>query len=317
MMNRALPILIVLAIASAGAFAEDFKKVEVKYTAAQKSAMDAIEKSGGLVMRLAQSSDAHRVDFHLQGTELTDAGLAQLKNVPNLIDLNLGGTKVTDAGLKTVGSIKSIQRLNLNNTKITDAGLASLKGLSNLSYLNLYGCEGVTNKGIGQLKGLTKLRALYLWKTKATKDGAKNLEVAIKGLRTNTGWDLTPVKAVPVAAKPALKTVNLKCPITKKDVDPSKTENYKGKLVGFCCANCLAKFKKNPAACFKNVKEDNPALKVAAAPKPINAKCPVSGKAVKAGFTAMYKGKLVGFCCNNCKAKFTKAPAKFAKKLKI
>jgi len=264
-MKKALFAALVMVVAASIVVAADAKKVDVDYTAAQKQAIAAIEKQGGLVLRVAASSNGHRVDYHLQGKDLTDAGLSHLSKVPNLLDLNLAGTKITDAGLKQIGAISSLERLNLNNTKVTDAGLGSLKGLKNLTYLNLYGAEGVTDKGLDSLKGLTKLKALYLWKTKATKAGVKKIETAIKGIRVNMGWDLTPVVATPVAVKPALKTVNLKCPITGKDVDPSKTFTYKGKLIGLCCANCLAKFKKTPEKFIAKVKEDNAAAK----PRPL------------------------------------------------
>lgn len=44
--------------------------------------------------------------------------------------------------------------------------------------------------------------------------------------------------------------------------------------------------------------------------------CPVSGKPVKAGVTAKHEGKEYGFCCNNCKGKFEKEPAKYLGKAK-
>lgn len=47
------------------------------------------------------------------------------------------------------------------------------------------------------------------------------------------------------------------------------------------------------------------------APAVFNDKCPLSGKAVDASKTSEYK---VEFCCNNCKGKFDKAPAKFLAK---
>ena len=149
-MKKALFAALVLVVGCSIVLAADAKKVDVTYTAAQKKAIDAVEKQGGLVLRIAASSNGHRVDYHLQGKDLTDAGLGSLKSIPNLLDLNLAGTKITDAGLKQVGTITSLERLNLNNTKVTDAGLGSLKGLKNLTYLNLYGAEGVTDKGLDQ-----------------------------------------------------------------------------------------------------------------------------------------------------------------------
>ena len=48
---------------------------------------------------------------------------------------------------------------------------------------------------------------------------------------------------------------------------------------------------------------------------PVNTTCIMSGKPVKEGVTSEYKGKTVGFCCNNCKAKFDSNPDKFGKKI--
>jgi YHS domain-containing protein len=47
--------------------------------------------------------------------------------------------------------------------------------------------------------------------------------------------------------------------------------------------------------------------------KPVNENCAVNpSKPAKANVTVKYKGKEVGFCCNNCKAKFEADPEKFA-----
>ena len=47
---------------------------------------------------------------------------------------------------------------------------------------------------------------------------------------------------------------------------------------------------------------------------PVNTTCPMSGKSVKDGVTSEYKGKTIGFCCSNCKARFDSNPDKFGKK---
>jgi YHS domain-containing protein len=53
-----------------------------------------------------------------------------------------------------------------------------------------------------------------------------------------------------------------------------------------------------------------------AAPAPINATCPVLlGNPVDPQYTTVYQGKVVGFCCPMCKAKFEKDPEKYAKNL--
>jgi YHS domain-containing protein len=55
--------------------------------------------------------------------------------------------------------------------------------------------------------------------------------------------------------------------------------------------------------------------KQAAAGKPINAECPVSGKPVNPEKTVVYEGKVVAFCCDDCKANFQKDPKPFLAKL--
>jgi YHS domain-containing protein len=48
-----------------------------------------------------------------------------------------------------------------------------------------------------------------------------------------------------------------------------------------------------------------------------NKKCPISGEDVDPkGKTVMYKGKKIGFCCDDCIEKFEKDPEKYMKDLK-
>src|SRR5271170_1713675 len=59
----------------------------------------------------------------LYGTQVTDAGLKDLKELKNLTLLNLGFTQVTDAGLKDLKELKNLTSLNLQDTKVTDKGV--------------------------------------------------------------------------------------------------------------------------------------------------------------------------------------------------
>ncbi len=64
---------------------------------------------------------------------------------------------------------------------------------------------------------------------------------------------------------------------------------------------------------------DAHAAAIVAAPsgsKPVNLKCPVSGKDVVATFVLQHEGKTVGFCCDKCPEAFKKEPAKFAANIK-
>jgi YHS domain-containing protein len=56
------------------------------------------------------------------------------------------------------------------------------------------------------------------------------------------------------ATKPT-KAVNKNCPVeSEHEVDPKVTRLYQGKLIGFCCNDCLETFDKDPEKWAKRVK---------------------------------------------------------------
>ena len=152
----------------------------------QKTAL--IEKAGGRVAAIAQNDPRLEVDFHLQGASVSDAALAAVAGLKDVVQLNLGKTGITDAGLAQIKGMSSLTRLHLEQTKITDKGLANLKGLTNLEYLNLYGTE-ITDRGLEELAGLSKLKNLYVWQTKVTEAGVGKLKKALPNLEIVTGWE--------------------------------------------------------------------------------------------------------------------------------
>jgi YHS domain-containing protein len=54
------------------------------------------------------------------------------------------------------------------------------------------------------------------------------------------------------------ETANKLCPVTGEEVDPkgTVTYTYKGKVYHFCCASCIADFKKNPEKYIRKMKDD-------------------------------------------------------------
>ena len=238
--------------------------------AADPGALDKLRQSGARALPLAQGVNLLDVGFSTGG-EVADAQLALLVPIaPQVYELNLAGSKVTDAGLAQVGQLPNLRRLHLEKTAVTDAGLAHLKNLANLEYLNLYG-TAVTDAGLANLAGLKNLRSLYLWQSKVTAEGAANLKKSLPTVNVNRGEDLTvappPGTAVVVAAPAGAKPVNLKCPVSGKDVDAKKPILlFEGKAVGFCCDMCPEAFKKEPAKFAANIKLDGPG-----APQPVAA----------------------------------------------
>ncbi len=178
-MRRIAVFFMLLAAVSASTLpAQDKPKEATKPTQAELDAIAAVKKAGGSVLQVAQND--HRLDiaFHLADGKIGDDQVATVKPLGNIIySLNLRGTEVTDKGLEQLKDLKSLVRLHLERSKITDAGLAHLAGLENLEYLNLYGVE-VTDAGVQSLAGLKKLKRLYVWQTKVTEEGQAKFKAA-------------------------------------------------------------------------------------------------------------------------------------------
>jgi mono/diheme cytochrome c family protein len=163
---------------------------EIKPSANEQKALAKLSQQGIEVRPLAMNTNWKEANLRQQGTNVTDATLAALKDVASLIELNLAGTKVTDAGLDHLKNLTNLMRLHLELTKVSDAGVTHLKKLPNLTYLNLYGTQ-ITDAGLEQLKGLKNLRQVYVWQTKVTTNGVASLKKSLPNVDVNTGWDLT------------------------------------------------------------------------------------------------------------------------------
>jgi YHS domain-containing protein len=115
--------------------------------------------------------------------------------------------------------------------------------------------------------------------------------------------------------------INKTCPITGKDINPTKTVEYEKQLIGLCCDDCKGKFESDPKKYIGKVKEFKKGKKKSSVEEisfgdPINKKCPITGKEVAAGREVEYKKQLIGFCCQDCVGKFEGEPEKYIKKVK-
>ena len=61
-------------------------------------AIDSIKKNGGLVLPSPGGENQWDIQFQLRGRDLTDAGLADVAKLGNVVELNLRDTKITSAG---------------------------------------------------------------------------------------------------------------------------------------------------------------------------------------------------------------------------
>jgi serine/threonine protein kinase/Leucine-rich repeat (LRR) protein len=133
---------------------------------------------------------------NLNGKEVSDAGLAQLRGLKNLGDLNLGGTPVSGAGLAHLKELDGLTHLNLGGTPVTGAGLAHLKELKNLWWLYL-GATNVTDADLVHLKELKGLKSLSLWATPVSDAGLE----PIKELKSLKDLELLRTKVTKTGAE--------------------------------------------------------------------------------------------------------------------
>jgi YHS domain-containing protein len=287
-------------------------------------AEDLAEELGISITALSPNESWLQCNASLAGTNFGDADLARLAPLAaNLRWLDLAGTRVTDAGLEQVARMQSLIRLHLERAAITDAGLVFLKDLAELESLNLYG-TAVGDVALATLKALPKLRQVYLWQTQVSPEAAKEFaesrrdkaqlaqwETEIRQLREKIASQHVEVELGALAAVPSAESavpINTICPVSSKLADRTKTLWHEGKLVAFCCDDCKTNFAKDPKPHLAKLTQLANAPPGGLGVKPVNDKCPVSGKAVVPAQTTVYEGKLVAFCCEKCKATFESDP---------
>jgi uncharacterized protein (TIGR03067 family) len=86
-------------------------------------------KGDALLMKIAPQVKAlsRATALSLDGSKVTDAGLASLEEIDNIEHINLERTAVTDAGLEHLRQMTKLRLLNVSVTKVTEAGIAGLR----------------------------------------------------------------------------------------------------------------------------------------------------------------------------------------------
>ncbi|PWU09471.1 MAG: ribonuclease inhibitor [Verrucomicrobia bacterium] len=238
------------------------------------------------VSPLAPHENWLQCNASVASTNFGDAQLTSLAALgPNLRWLDLGGTAVTDAGLGFLATMPNLTRLHLERTKVTDAGLDRLSSLANLEYLDLYG-TAVSDDGLAKLQKLPKLTHLYLWQTKVSPAAAKAFAEARLDKDQLQKWQ---DEIEELKAKIRQQQVSVDLGVTSPPASTNAAAMMPTKTVA--------------------------AGDAGASGPPINQKCPVSGKPVDTTKTVVQNGKVVAFCCDDCKAEFQKDPKPYLAKL--
>jgi hypothetical protein len=109
---------------------------------------------------------------------------------------------------------------------------------------------------------------------------------------------------VAFAAASTLRAADLKCPVSGKPVDETKTVDFNGGKVAFCCENCPKAFNASPA---KFAAKAN--LQLVQSKQLKQAKCPLTGRPCAPDKSVEVAGVKVGLCCGGCLGKANKAKA--------
>ena len=105
------------------------------------------------------------------------------------------------------------------------------------------------------------------------------------------------------------------CPVSGETIDKTSSPHvdWEGQRIYFCCNKCPAKFKADPEKYFAKIAEAGVEL------ENVQTACPISdedlGGEMGDPVKVSHKGRTVKLCCNMCKPKFEKDPAKFLAKL--
>ncbi|MGE3109494.1 MAG: c-type cytochrome domain-containing protein [Phycisphaerales bacterium] len=189
--------------------------------------------------------------------------------------------------------------LDLARTRISDATLGLVASMKEVRRVNL-SATGVTDAGVARLAGLEHLEELILTGTGVTGKIAETLE-RLAGLKKVYVWKTGLSEEEVAALRARFSGVGFNAgdagTTTALEVEPELALSSDAPAPGAPVAAAGAGAG-------------------AASLTPVNAVCPVSGKAVDAEFALVYQGRVVGFCCKHCVAQFLDDPAKYADKIK-
>jgi YHS domain-containing protein len=182
--------------------------------------------------------------------------------------------------------------LDLSGTKVTDSGLAALDAMPNLTRLHLER-TAVTDAGLTHVASLGKLEFLDLYGTAITDAGLECLR-KLPQLKRLYLWQTA---VTPAGAKAFAEAHADKEQIERWRAEIEQLEaKIRDRQVLVDLGTSLA-----PSASTNG--------------RPVNSQCPASGKPADPARTLVYEGRLVAFCCDDCKARFRDDPKPYLSKL--
>jgi len=208
--------------------------------------------------------------------KIREQGILAIPIAQNTNSIYINASYAGENFISMLPKFKLLSRLHLENTDITDTATLHISKLSNLKYLNLYGTN-ISDASIPHLKKLGNLKKVFLWQTKMTSQGAEKLKKHFVGEKIYDNL-LTQKNTIQKSLNQLVKTeelkikqldeiknqvgnkssdkvsMNLKCPVSNKELDDSCFSIFEGRKVGFCCTKCKVKFDKDGAVFRSKIK---------------------------------------------------------------
>ncbi len=177
--------------------------------------------------------------------------------------------------------LEQVADLSLARAKVGDGLMPLIARMPNLTRLNL-SATGVSDGGVALLQGHPALKELIVAQTALTDACVPSL-ARMPALASLYCW------------KSALSQAGVEA-LTRRSVIVDLGDARTATVIE---ADAEAKLSTEaPPAAVANL-------------TPINTVCPVSGSPVDPDFAIVYKGRVIGFCCEHCPSQFWADPAKF------
>ncbi len=124
------------------------------------------------LLNLAKGGEGLAVveEVNLNGSKVTNGGLAHLAKLPNLRQLDVRNSPVDKDGAAAIGALTSLESLKLDGGEMTDEAVQALNPLSELKYLEISNVR-LSPGGWSQLANHPNLESLYISSSNMSDDG--------------------------------------------------------------------------------------------------------------------------------------------------
>jgi hypothetical protein len=148
------------------------------------------------MQQLAASGNFTRIESTIPDDSVLLALTDRLPNgdfpLVKVNELRLSGSNISNAGLANLRSVPNLVHLDLSQTNVDDDGLESIKSIPTLRTLYFAGCYGITNKAAEDLAEMTGLQSLNVACTNRTQAGLLKLGKLKRLRRLRSDVQVTP-----------------------------------------------------------------------------------------------------------------------------